>query len=855
MTNRVKAWSHRYRGRLEAEIVLAFVVGGVAFVLAALVSAAARSHVPDVLLGAFFILVVLAVARFGGILYALPVGVVSIEAFDWYFLPPLRKLDAATGFILGLFLVMSVLVGAFTTRAGRRATSSEEARGVLADEHAALRRVATLVARQGSPAEVFTAVAEEVGRLLHLDLAQMFVYEGDGAVTVVGAWSLRGGHVPVGMRLSLEGDNVATRALRTQRPARIDDYTEAKGSTAEYVRSLGVRAAVGTPIVVEGQVWGLMTAGSLQPEPLPAGTELRIEAFTELVATAIANAEARRELERVAAEQAALGRVATLVAEAVPPNEVFAAVATEVAGLFGVPMIGLLRYETEETATIIAASGDLAPYLGRAWTFPPDDPSLIASLLRTGRPLRIDDYSQARGAGTEVTQELGVGAAVGVPVIVDGRVWGAMAMGLEQGRAPLPADAVDRVTAFTDLVATAIANADARTEIGRLAEEQAALRRVATLVARGVQPREVFGAVAEEIGRVLEVENTSIVRYEPDATATVVALWGDDRRLSPVGSNWTLEGESVLAQVFRTGRSARVDSYDHLSGRLADVARRLGRNSAVAAPIIIDGRLWGAALASAAHRLPDAVEGRIANFADLVATAISNAETRTELNASRARVVAAADETRRRLERDLHDGIQQRLVSLALKTRATESMTPEPAGELRGELSLLAEGLVAALDELREFSRGIHPAVLSEAGLVPALKELARRSTVPIALELNLDSRLAEPIEVAAYYVASEALTNAAKHAQASAIELRLDYSDGVLTLSIRDDGIGGADPSRGSGIIGLKDRVEALGGRISVVSPSGDGTTLHVRLPAQPSAALTSQPHTLAGRGVKSGP
>jgi signal transduction histidine kinase len=163
--------------------------------------------------------------------------------------------------------------------------------------------------------------------------------------------------------------------------------------------------------------------------------------------------------------------------------------------------------------------------------------------------------------------------------------------------------------------------------------------------------------------------------------------------------------------------------------------------------------------------------------------------------------------------------------------------------------------LVAALDELREFSRGIHPAVLSEAGLVPALKELSRRSTVPIALELNLDSRLAEPIEVAAYYVASEALANAAKHAQASAIELRMDYSDGVLTLSIRDDGIGGADPSRGSGIIGLKDRVEALGGRISVVSPSGDGTTLHVRLPAQPSAALTSQPHALAGRGVKSGP
>ncbi|MEN3312042.1 MAG: hypothetical protein V7645_1371, partial [Actinomycetota bacterium] len=707
---------------------------------------------------------------------------------------------------------------------------------------------------QASPAEVFTAVTEEVGRLLHLDFAQMFVYEGDKTVTVVGAWSLRGRNVPVGMRLSLEGDSVATRALRTQRPARIDDYGEAKCSTAEYVRSLGVRAAVGTPIVVEGRVWGLMTAGSVQPEPLPVGTELRIGAFTELVGTAIANAEARKELERVAVEQAALGRVATLVAEAAPPSKVFAAVADEVAGLFGVPRVGLFRYDTDESGTVIAASGDLSPYVGRTWNFSPADPSVVASLKRTGRPLRIDDYADVTMESIVRAKELAIGAAVGVPVIVEDRVWGAVTMGLAKGRPPLPADTVDRVTAFTDLVATAIANADARTEIGRLAEEQAALRRVATFVARGMEPGEVFAAVAEEIGRVLEIDNTSILRYESDATATVVAIWGDEHLL-PVGSNWTLEGESVLARVFRTGRSARIDRYDHLSGTIADLARRLGRNSAVAAPIIIDGRLWGAALASAADRLPDAVEGRIANFADLVATAISNAQTRTELNASRARVVAAADEARRRLERDLHDGIQQRLVSLALKTRATESMTPEAAGELRGELSLLADGLVAALDELREFSRGIHPAVLSEAGLVPALKELARRSTVPIALDLNLDLRLAEPVEVAAYYVVSEALTNAAKHAQASAVELYMDYSDAALTLSIRDDGIGGADPSRGSGIIGLKDRVEALGGTIAVVSPSGDGTALHVRLPAQPSAALTSQSHALAGRDVRSGP
>jgi len=222
-------------------------------------------------------------------------------------------------------------------------------------------------------------------------------------------------------------------------------------------------------------------------------------------------------------------------------------------------------------------------------------------------------------------------------------------------------------------------------------------------------------------------------------------------------------------------------------------------------------------------------------------TAIANTQSRTELSASRARIVAAADETRRRLERDLHDGIQQRLVSLALKARTIETMTPRPAGEMHGELSLLADGLGTALDELREISRGIHPAVLSEAGLGPALKTLARRSAIPVELHLSLGSRPAEHLQVAGYYIASEALTNTAKHAQASVITMRVDGRDGALTLSIRDDGIGGADPSRGSGIIGLRDRVEALGGTISVLSPPGHGTTLHVHLPAAPSAAPTA--------------
>jgi signal transduction histidine kinase len=711
-------------------------------------------------------------------------------------------------------------------------------RSLSADELAALHRVATLVARQPAPAEVFAAVTEEAGKLLHLDSAHLVVYESDATAMVVGAWNLRGPPAPIGTRVPLDGDNIVVRVFRTHRPVRIDEYSDASGPIAGYARSIGIRAAVGAPVLVGGRVWGAMAVGSSRPEPLPAGTEFRIGAFTDLVAMAIANTEARRELERVAAEQAARGRVATLVAEAVPPGDVFTAVAVEVAGLFGVPLVGLFRYEREGVVTVIAATGKLSPYLGRRWAFPADDPSVVASLQRTGRPVRIDDHARRTGAGTNTARELGVGAAVGVPVIVDGRAWGAVTLGVAKDRPPLPTDTVDRLTAFTDLVATAIANAEARTEIGRLAEEQAALRRVATLVAKGTQPDEVFAAVAEEIGRILDAEVTCVLRYEADVTGTVMATWGD-ASFWPAGSNWALE--DLGAQVFRTRRTVRIDSRRQLAGEDSEMAEQIA--SRVAAPIIIDDRLWGAAVAlnfASGCALPAAAEERIANFADLITSAVSNAQTRSELIASRARIVAAADQTRRRLERDLHDGIQQRLVSLALKARATGAMTARPADPIRGELSLLADGLGTALDELREISRGIHPAVLSEAGLGPALKALARRSAVPVELDLNLGPRLAEPLEAAGYYVASEALANAAKHARASVIEVRADSRDGTLALSIRDDGIGGADPGRGSGIIGLKDRVEALGGTISVLSPPGHGTTLNVQLPARSGTAAT---------------
>jgi signal transduction histidine kinase len=364
-----------------------------------------------------------------------------------------------------------------------------------------------------------------------------------------------------------------------------------------------------------------------------------------------------------------------------------------------------------------------------------------------------------------------------------------------------------------------------------LAAEQSALRRVATLVARGVPPDQLFAAVAKEIRGVMGLEIASITRYEEDDRATVVAMSGAGSRLT--ASSFAVDGDSILARIAKTRCPARVDDYEEISGPFGERARRQGARSGVGAPIIVEDRLWGAALAfsTRAFALPADMEDRIAKFTELIAIAIANAESRTELTASRARIVAAADESRRRLERDLHDGIQQRLVSLTLELRNAAASADE-RGMLQAQLARIGEGLGDALDELREISRGIHPAILSRGGLEHALKAVARRSAVPVELDLSLDGQLPEQVEVAAYYVASEALANAAKHARAASVRMRAAPLNGALQLSISDDGVGGADPRQGSGLIGLKDRVSALGGTVSVTSSAGEGTSVAVMIP-----------------------
>ena len=414
---------------------------------------------------------------------------------------------------------------------------------------------------------------------------------------------------------------------------------------------------------------------------------------------------------------------------------------------------------------------------------------------------------------------------MGCPIVVAGRLWGVIAASTKREE-PFPPATEAQIARFTELVATAIANAQAHEELRALADEQAALRRVATLVAHGEPPDVVFAAVAEEAGRLLSPDQTILTATTPTAMATVVRLEGERRgRAGRVAVS--RHHSRVAGSCRETGRPARIDDHGE------DVAAAFAVRSGVGAPITVEGRLWGlVALASTGEQPPPDTEGRLADFTELVATAIANAQAQAELTASRARIVATADQTRRRIERDLHDGAQQRLVSLVLQLRAAQAAIPPGLDELAAELDQVAAGLDGALEELREFARGIHPAILAEGGLGPALRTLARRSPVPIQLQVSTQDRLPEPVEVAAYYVVSEALANATKHAQAANVTVEVEQADGVLGVSVRDDGVGGADLARGSGLVGLKDRVEALGGRITLQSELGTGTSLSVELP-----------------------
>jgi signal transduction histidine kinase/putative methionine-R-sulfoxide reductase with GAF domain len=747
---------------------------------------------------------------------------------------------------IAVSLTAGILIGWVATRSSRRAHPAEdadltgdEAAGTghvatlvrrLADEQRSLRRVATLVAEEAPPPEVFALIVEELGGLLGADEARMGRYDEEGGATIVAGWGAFRDSLPVGTRIELDGQTVLARVLETERPARIDDFSSATGTVGGILRAGGLQSAAGAPIVVDGRLWGAMVVGSKAPGPLPADTEARVQAFCELAATAISNSEARRDVRRLADEQAGLRRVATLVAEECPPSAVFGKVAEELATLLGIERTMMVRYEPDATASVVADWNTLgSPGVPAGTRLPLEGESLTALVFRTGRPARMDDYMSAVGPIAELAREHHAMGGVGCPISVNGRLWGVL-IAIAHEAEPLPPETESRMGQFTELVATAIGNAEARAEARRLTDEQAALRRIATLVAEGSPPPVVFDAVTAEAAELLRADQIALTRFEPGPEITVLAHRGRNAALAPVGTRLPLRGESVNAIVHRTGRAARLDSFEHAEGSIMQHVPDV--RTGIGTPIVVDGRLWGTITGGwlGSEPAPPDAEQRLTEFAELLAVAIANADSRAQLTASRARMLAAGDDARRRVVRDLHDGAQQRLVQTIVTLKLAARALDEGDAEAR---ELVAEALEHASRgnaELRELALGILPAVLTRGGLRAGVGALVTRLDLPVAVDLPPD-RFAPAVEASAYFVVAEALTNVVKHAQAKQATVRAHVGHGMLRIEISDDGVGGADVT-GDGLIGIGDRVSALGGELQVESPRGAGTVVTATLP-----------------------
>jgi signal transduction histidine kinase len=531
------------------------------------------------------------------------------------------------------------------------------------------------------------------------------------------------------------------------------------------------------------------------------------------------------ELQRIAAEQAALRRVATLVASGVGESELLSAVTYEIGRLFGAQRAATMRWEGDTIRVIGDWNEDTGQMQGTGRTYTYGGDTITARVVETKGPARINslddltsDFARARWL------QLGLNATIGAPIIVGGEIWGLVTASRVRPE-PFPDGAEHRLGDFASLVALAIANADARRETAALVAEQSALRRVATLVAAGRSQDEVLAAVTSEVGALFDASHVDLVRWEGvhDEVA-IVAGWRRDGTPVEPGSLLHPPPEGAILTVLETGIAARSQEgalEPHIS-------------SAVGAPVIVNGSLIAAL---AVHRAQGDVfaagsEIRLRGFADLAAQAIANERAQADLRSSRARIVRTADETRQRLERNLHDGAQQRLVSVSIALRLGTSMLPGAPEEARTLLASAADELAQALQELRDLARGLHPSILTDRGLGPALEAVAGRAPIPVELRNRLDVTLPDDVEAALYYVVSESLTNVAKYAQATSANVHLHCTDGAARVEVADNGRGGADPARGSGLRGLIDRVEALGGRLGIESPKRGGTRVWAELP-----------------------
>jgi PAS domain S-box-containing protein len=456
--------------------------------------------------------------------------------------------------------------------------------------------------------------------------------------------------------------------------------------------------------------------------------------------------------------------------------------------------------------------------LGRDWysTFtPPERPSLrdtfLPAILAEGIPAHSESTIQTRGGGRRIVW------------------WNNTVIRDHEGR-PIGATSIGE-----DVTERRRADQDLR----MLAAEQAALRRVATVVAGEPTQELLLETVTTEVGLLFGAQSANLIRDNGEALL-VMGSWSEtgEGGIAP-GTSFAHDGDSATHLVMRAHQPARVDSLADIGHpRTRAVWIDLGFGSAIAAPVIVEGVLWGAisVTKTTAEVFPEGAERRLADFAALAAQAIANAQAHEELRASRARIVEAADEARRRLERNLHDGAQQRLVSVSIALRLAQAQIEDNPAEAEKILRGASEELALGLEELRELARGLHPAVLTERGLAPTLEALAARAPLPVELAVE-ELVLPRAIEAAAYYVVAEALTNVAKYASASAARVSIRQAGTEAVIEVADDGVGGAHPARGSGLRGLSDRVDALDGRLEIESAEGRGTCVRAIIPLATSA------------------
>jgi signal transduction histidine kinase/CHASE3 domain sensor protein len=565
----------------------------------------------------------------------------------------------------------------------------------------------------------------------------------------------------------------------------------------------------------------------------------------------------RAELHGVAEEQAALLRVATLVGAGGTPEDIFGAVSDEVRQLVGIDITSMFRFEPDATLTLLAVrsrtGGVLDDVIGRRVPVRRG----FRELLERGTPLRLDAARVARWIkDIPKASDLGLNAAVGVPIIVAGRPWGAIFACATSADA-LPPGAEAPFAHFTKLVATAIANAQARSELSQLAEEQAALRRVATLVITGASPEDVYRMVAEEVAGVIGADMTGVHQSFEDGSALRLASWDSESRPLPIGERRPQEPD--IDRELHAGRTVRVvTTGKERPGTFPHTVAQRGASSFIGVPIVVQGHTWGSIFAATTkpEPFPPDAEERMLGFTDLVATAVSAAAARAELAASnerlaesRARVVAAADEERARVVRDIHDGAQQRLVHALITLKLARRALTHDGGQ--GAAELVDEALSQAQRanvELRDLAHGIMPSVLTRGGLLAGVRSLVKHSILPVEVEV-LAERLPSHVEASAYFIVAEALTNVLKHANAGHAAIRAFRQDDVLTIEVRDDGVGGARLSGSTGLLGLQDRAVAVSGTLHVESPPGGGTVLTVTLPLEPEPSADDPPWPRSSR------